>query len=233
MFIEKVKDNIIVSCQALENEPLHSSYIMSKMALAAYQAGAAGIRANSKDDIVAIQNEVPLPIIGIVKKDYSDSDVYITPTLKDVRSLCVLKVEVIAMDATFNTRPNNESLEEIVRKVKEEFPNILLMADIATLEEAKNAERIGFDIVGTTLHGYTTETKDMNIADNDFEFLKDVLKIIKIPVIAEGKIDTPEKAKRVLELGAHSVVVGGAITRPQEIAKKFTDKVKELQNHGK
>lgn len=220
-----IKDNLVVSCQALEDEPLNSSFIMSRMALAAEQAGAKGIRANGVVDIQAIRDMVDLPVIGIIKAIYPNSDVYITPTLKEARRVCETGVEIVAMDATLRTRPK-ESLEKIVEVIKDEYPEVLLMADIATVEEAVYAEKIGFHFVGTTLHGYTKDTYGMDIAEDDFEFLRNVLEGVSVPVIAEGKIDTPEKAKRVLELGAYSVVVGGAITRPQDIAKKFVDKIR-------
>lgn len=220
-----IKDNLVVSCQALEDEPLNSSFIMSRMALAAEQAGAKGIRANGVVDIQAIRDMVDLPVIGIIKAIYPNSDVYITPTLKEARRVCETGVEIVAMDATLRTRPK-ESLEKIVEVIKDEYPEVLLMADIATVEEAVYAEKIGFHFVGTTLHGYTKDTYGMDIAKDNFEFLRNVLERVSIPVIAEGKIDTPEKAKRVLELGAYSVVVGGAITRPQDIAKKFVDKIR-------
>lgn len=220
-----IKDNLVVSCQALEDEPLNSSFIMSRMALAAEQAGAKGIRANGVVDIQAIRDMVDLPVIGIIKAIYPNSDVYITPTLKEARRVCETGVEIVAMDATLRTRPK-ESLEKIVEVIKDEYPEVLLMADIATVEEAVYAEKIGFHFVGTTLHGYTKDTYGMDIAKDNFEFLRNVLESVNIPVIAEGKIDTPEKAKRVLELGAYSVVVGGAITRPQDIAKKFVDKIR-------
>lgn len=220
-FIKEVKGKLIVSCQALNDEPLHSSFIMSRMAIAAQEAGAAGIRANSIVDIQAIQDVVDLPVIGIIKKNYPDSVLHITPTLKEVRQVAATGCEVIAMDATNRERPNNEKLEDTVRIIRQEYPNILLMADIATIEEAVYAERLGFDIVGTTLHGYTNETKGCSISDNYFSFLKDLNQKVDIPIIVEGKIDTPEKAKTAIELGAHAVVVGGAITRPRQIASKF------------
>lgn len=224
--MKHIKNNLVVSCQALEDEPLNSSFIMSRMALAAKQAGAKGIRANGVVDIQAIRDMVDLPIIGIIKAVYPNSDVYITPTLKEARSVCETGVEVLAMDATLRQRPK-ESLETIVKVIKEEYPNVKLMADIATIDEAIRAEKIGFHFVGTTLHGYTQDTEGKDIAEDDFRFLRSVLESVNIPVIAEGKVDSPEKAKRVLELGAYSVVVGGAITRPQEIAKKFVDKIRE------
>lgn len=225
MNFDSIKKGLIVSCQALEHEPLHSSYIMSRMAVAAKNGGAVGIRANGIEDIKAIKSILNLPIIGIIKKDYPHSDVYITPTFKEVEILALLGVDIIALDATFHCRPNGELLKEIIEKAKKKFPSTKFMADIATIDEAINAEKLGFDFIGTTLHGYTPETKNLDISTNDFKYLKDLLNRITIPVIAEGKIDTPEKAKRVLELGVFSVVVGGAITRPQEITKKFVTKM--------
>lgn len=223
-----LKKKLVVSCQALENEPLHSSFIMGRMALAAKEGGASGIRANTVEDIIEIKKTVNLPVIGIIKKDYPDSVVFITPTMKEVDSLAESDVDIIALDATLRERPGKFGINEFFSEIRKKYPDQLFMADIATLEEAKNAEKIGFDFVGTTLHGYTENTKNKNIADNDFQFLKDILTEIKIPVIAEGKIDTPEKAKKVLELGVYCVVVGGSITRPQLITKTYSDKINEL-----
>lgn len=225
-FKEKVHKGLIVSCQALETEPLHSSFIMSRMARAAKESGAVGIRANSVVDIQAIQDEVDLPIIGIIKKVYDGYDVFITPTVKEVRAVCATGAEVVAMDATTRKRPNDEDLAEIVATIREEFPETLLMADAATLEDVAYAESLGFDFIGTTLYGYTAATKGHDISDNDFSHLKAVLAQTNLPVIVEGKIDTPLKAKTVLALGGFSVVCGGAITRPQEITQKFVDAIR-------
>lgn len=150
---------LIVSCQALPDEPLHSSFIMSKMALAAYEGGAVGIRANTKEDILAIKETVDLPVIGIVKRDYDHSDVFITATSKEVDELIESQCEVIALDATLQQRPK-ETLDELVSYIRTHAPNVEIMADIATVEEAKNAARLGFDYIGTTLHGYTSYTQD-------------------------------------------------------------------------
>ena len=225
---EVLRKKLVVSCQALENEPLHSSFIMGRMALAAKEGGASGIRANSVEDITEIKKTVDLPVIGIIKKEYPDSDVYITPTMKEIDELVNAGAEIIALDATLRPRPENVQINDFFKKIKEKYPKQLFMADISTLEEAKNAEEIGFDFIGTTLHGYTEETKNQNIANENFKFLKQILDTIKVPVIAEGKIDTPEKARVVLELGVLCVVVGGAITRPQLITKSFIDEIKEI-----
>ncbi|MBE9388716.1 N-acetylmannosamine-6-phosphate 2-epimerase [Vagococcus salmoninarum] len=228
-FIQKVQGGLIVSCQALAAEPLYSSFIMSRMALAAQVSGAVGIRANTVVDIQAIKDQVDLPLIGIIKQDYEGYSVFITPTLKEVRAVCAAGAEVVAMDGTQRSRPNDETLEEIITTIKKEYPEILLMADCSNLEDASLAESLGFDFVGTTLYGYTEGTQGCDIADNDFQFLKEVLAITSLPVIAEGKVDTPEKAKRVIELGCLCVVSGGAITRPQEITKRFADAVKSAE----
>ncbi|KRN94956.1 N-acetylmannosamine-6-phosphate 2-epimerase [Pediococcus stilesii] len=225
-FFDAVKGKLIISCQALPDEPLHSSFIMARMARAAKMAGAAGIRANSVVDIQAIQDETGLPIIGIAKTDYPDSDVYITPTMKEMRAVAATGVEVVACQVTGEKRPNDEKLEDIVKQFRDEFPDTLLMADTDIMENALEADRLGFDIIGTTMRGYTSASKGLNIADNDFEYLKDLLKKVQHPVVAEGKIDSPEKLKRCLDLGCHSVVVGGAITRPLEIATRFIDAIK-------
>lgn len=213
---------LIVSCQALSDEPLHSSFIMSKMALAAYEGGAVGIRANSKEDIIAIKKEVNLPVIGIVKRDYDNSDVFITATSKEIDELIESNCEVIALDATKQSRPK-ESLEELVSYVRRTAPHVEIMADISTLEEAKNADALGFDYVGTTLRGYTPYTKGQILYENNFQFLKDVLENVDAKVIAEGNVVTPEMFKTVTELGVYCTVVGGAITRPKEITKRFIE----------
>lgn len=223
--VEALKGKLIVSCQALAHEPLHSSFIMGRMALAAKQGGAMGIRANTKEDIKEIQSQVDLPVIGIVKRDYEDSDVYITPTMKEIEELMEVKPDIIAMDATIAKRPGNKSLDEFFKEVKEKYPDQLFMADCSTIEEALHADELGFDFIGTTMVGYTPQSKNDKIEANDFEILRTILANVKHRVIAEGNINTPQKARRVIELGAFSVVVGSIITRPQLITKSFVDEM--------
>ncbi|MBB1202923.1 N-acetylmannosamine-6-phosphate 2-epimerase [Enterobacteriaceae bacterium 89] len=219
--LEILKGKLIVSCQALEDEPLHSAYIMSRMALAAAQGGAEGIRANSVVDIAAIKETVSLPVIGIIKRDYPNSEVFITATLREVDELMVVSPEIIALDATARPRPGGETLAALVKAIRSRYPQVVLMADIATVEEAVTASALGFDCVGTTLYGYTQNTAGHKLAEQDCQHLRDVLAAVSIPVIAEGNVDTPEMAARCLALGAHAVVVGGAITRPQQITERF------------
>ncbi|EOC1315781.1 N-acetylmannosamine-6-phosphate 2-epimerase [Cronobacter turicensis] len=221
--LEHIKGKLVVSCQALENEPLHSPFIMGRMALAAAQGGAAGIRANSVADILAIKEQVALPVIGIIKRDYPASDVFITATLREVSELMEAAPEMIALDATARPRPGGETLEQFVGEIRRTWPDVLLMADVSSVEEAVTAEALGFDCVGTTLYGYTANTQGHRLPENDFALLKAVLAAVTVPVIAEGNVDTPEGAARCLALGAHAVVVGGAITRPQQITRRFAD----------
>ncbi|TXJ13245.1 N-acetylmannosamine-6-phosphate 2-epimerase [Brachyspira aalborgi] len=220
----QIKGKLIVSCQALEDEPLYSSFIMGKMALAATQAGAGGIRANTISDIKEIKKNTNLPIIGIIKRNYGNCNVYITPTIKEVDELVEEGVDIIAIDSTRRQRPDNVELECFVKNIKEKYPNQIVMGDISNVDEAVYSEKIGVDIVSTTLCGYTDYTK----GDNPLNTLQEVLKAVKIPVIAEGNLDTPEKAKKSIQMGALAVVVGGAITRPKQIAEKFIKAIESI-----
>ena len=221
--INTLKGKLIVSCQALPDEPLHSSYIMGRMALAAKVGGAGGIRANTKKDIREIQSMVDLPIIGIVKRDYPDSVVHITPTMREIDELIEAGPDIIALEATDDLRPGGMALETFYRQIREKYPDIVLMADCSTVDEAVKADEMGFDFIGTTMVGYTRQSRDDHIDKDDFKILRTILGKVKHPVIAEGNINTPEKARRVIELGAFCVVVGSIITRPQLITKSFVE----------
>lgn len=220
-----IRGQLIVSCQALPHEPLHSSYIMGRMAQAAKEGGAGAIRANMPEDIIEIRDRTGLPVIGIIKRDYEGSSVYITPTMREVEELMKAGPEIIALDATLDDKPDGCTLDTFVQEIKQRYPGQLLMADCSTVEEAAHADRIGFDFIGTTLVGYTKQSKGMKIEADDFAIIRSILRQVSHPVIAEGNINTPEKARRVLELGCHSVVVGSIITRPQLITKSFAQEI--------
>lgn len=217
----KIKGGLIVSCQALSNEPLYSSYIMSRMALAAWKGGACGIRANTPEDIKEIKEIVDLPIIGLYKQVYDDSEVYITPTLESVDALMESKPDIIAIDATNRVRPYGYSLDDLFYKIRTKYPDMLFMADCSCLEDAIHAEELGFDLVGTTLYGYTKETQGAKLPGIDL--MKEIVQKVRIPVIAEGGIWTPEQLKAALDTGVYSAVVGTAITRPMDITKRFVN----------
>lgn len=219
--LDKIKGGLIVSCQALASEPLYDSYIMSKMALAAKLGGAVGIRANTVVDIKAIKEKVDLPLIGIIKQEYDDSDVYITPTMKEVDALVETGCEIIAIDATNRLRPNGETLEAFFTKVRKKYPNQLFMADTSCFDEGKKAEELGFNLIGTTMAGYTHYTKGTPLPD--FNLMQRYVSELHTPVIAEGGIWVPEQLKKAIDIGVHSAVVGTAITRPRDITKHFAE----------
>ncbi|MFZ2877848.1 MAG: N-acetylmannosamine-6-phosphate 2-epimerase [Enterococcus aquimarinus] len=221
--LDQIKGKLVISCQALPGEPLHSPMIMGRMAIAAKNAGAAGIRAQGVADIIEIKQVTGLPVIGIIKRNYPDSEVFITATKKEVQELLATDCEMIALDATIRPRPNGELLQDLLDQIH--AANRLAMADCSTLEEAKIAEEMGFDCVSTTLAGYTSYSTQTS--GPDVELVKQLVKDCQIPVIAEGKIHTPEQLKEIMNLGVYSAVVGGAITRPQEIAQRFIAKLEE------
>ncbi|MBC1411532.1 N-acetylmannosamine-6-phosphate 2-epimerase [Listeria welshimeri] len=222
MNISVLKGQLIVSCQALEDEPLHSSAIMARMALAAKEGGAKGIRANSPEDIRAIKALVDLPVIGIWKRDYADSNVYITPTRYEVEALLETDLEIIALDATKQKRPNEEKLSDLLYLIHRE--KRLAMADISTLEEAIEAERLGFDLISTTLAGYTPYSKATT--EPDFELLEEIVQKVAVPVIMEGHTSKPEQVTEALRKGAFAVVVGSIITRPKLITERYVNATK-------
>ncbi|WOO37385.1 N-acetylmannosamine-6-phosphate 2-epimerase [Anaerocolumna sp. AGMB13020] len=223
--LKKIKGGLIVSCQALPEEPLYSSYIMSRMALAAKEGGACGIRANTPEDIRCIKETIDLPIIGLTKSIYNDSEVYITPTLKEVKELMEVQPDIIALDATNRLRPGRMTLKELFLKIKEEYPEMIFMADCATFTEALEASVLGFDIVGTTLCGYTRETRNEKLPA--LSLMKEMVEKLPIPVIAEGGISSPEELKEALNTGVFAAVVGAAITRPAVITKKFINAIRK------
>lgn len=221
--LDLIKGKLIVSCQALSDEPLHGPHIMKKMAKAAKEGGAVAIRANGFDDIVAIKEETNLPIIGLLKREYPGCDVYITPTVQEINELIQSGCEIIAMDATNRCHPDKVSLKDKLDIIH--TAGLLAMADISTYEEAVNAQAMGFDIVSTTLSGYTPYSKQL--IGPDIELVAELVRDLKIPVIAEGRISTVEEVIELQALNPHAIVVGSAITRPQMITKKFVDALKE------
>lgn len=215
----QMQGGLIVSCQALADEPLHGAHIMAAMARAAVQGGAVGIRVNSPVDIAAIRAAVEAPIIGIYKEDIPGCPVYITPTIRHAQAVADAGADIIALDVTLRPHPDRLDAPDLIRKVRQ-VTGKPVMADIATYEEGLAAFHAGADAVSTTLSGYTQNSP--NQEEPDFVLIERLAAALPIPVIAEGRIATPDQMVRALQFGAYAVVVGAAITRPQWITRQFT-----------
>lgn len=216
-FLQDVKGKLIVSCQALPDEPLYSPFIMGRMALAAKEGGAVAIRAQSSADINEIKKVTGLPVIGLVKRNYDDSPIYITPTMAEVEDLLNTDCEMVALDMTDRKRPGDEKVEVLVERIHE--AGRLVLADISTYEEGIKAASVGADAISTTLSGYTSYSPQLT--GPDVELVRNLSRELEIPVFAEGRINVPEDIKAVMEAGAYAPIVGSAITRPQLITAKF------------
>jgi len=215
-FVEQVRGRLIVSCQALAHEPLHGSHIMVRMALAAKEGGAVAIRANSPEDIYAIKQAIDLPVIGLFKD--GDSGVYITPTIHHARAVAEAGADIIALDATRRSRPDGRTLAQLIGDIHTQL-NKPVLADVSTIEEGIAAQEFGAELVAPTLSGYTEYS--LKLDGPDFDLIRALVKNLSVPVIAEGRVRTPEEAQSALDAGALAVVVGSAITRPQWITAQF------------
>ncbi len=224
--LSDTRSSIIVSCQALPGEPLYCEEmsIMPFMAKAAQMAGAKCIRTSSVRDVVEIKKATGLPVIGLIKRSYEGYDSYITPTMKEIDELVAADSDIIALDCTLRTRGDGTTINEFLASIREKYPDIILMADVSTYEEGINAWKCGVNMVGTTMSGYTPYSPKVD--GPDYELASRLVNAVDIPVIAEGKIHYPEEARKMLALGVHAVVVGGAITRPLEIAQRFYNGIK-------
>ena len=211
------KKGLIVSCQAYPGDPLYGAGFMAAMAKAAQMGGAVGIRAQGIKDIRAIQAQVKLPVIAIIKKTYPGSAVYITPTSREVKALLRLKPEIIALDATLRYRPGGERLKDLIGMIH--AGGSLAMADVSTLKEAEEAGKMGVDLLSTTLAGYTPQSRKMQ--GPDLDLLKKIIGASGVPVIGEGRFETSEQVEEAMKRGACAVVIGRAITIPQAITRKF------------
>ena len=214
---EDIRGKLIVSCQALPDEPLHSAFIMGRMARAAKEGGAVAIRAQSMADILEIREVTGLPVIGLVKRNYPDSEIYITPTHQEVEELLATGCEVIALDMTDRPRPAQEQMTALVQQIH--AAGRLVLADISTYAEGVAAAGLGADAISTTLSGYTPYSPQL--PGPDIQLVRDLCSKLSIPVFAEGRIHTPADIRTVMEAGAFAPIVGSAITRPQLITASF------------
>ncbi len=227
--IKKIKGGLIVSCQADEGSPFDSPEDVTKFAVAAVQGGAAGIRSNGLEKTNMIILNVKLPVIGLIKSKFDDGSVRITGSALDAENLCRIGTHIIAIDGTFRKREGMTG-PEFIRKIKSKL-KCAVMADCSSLDEAIACADEGADCVSTTLHGYTPETMQQKSDYPDLELLKSFIENVHVPVIAEGRYNMPELAAKAIELGAWSVVVGTAITRPAVITKWFSDSIKQLRKN--
>lgn len=225
--LQRLYGQLIVSCQARPDSPLHGWVFMAAMARAAEQAGAGGIRADGPEDIRAIRAVTTLPIVGIYKRRDLDPEVYITPRFEEARAVREAGADVIALDGTARPRPGGQTLPELIRRIHDELPGTLVMADISTLEEGLAAEAAGADIVCTTLSGYTPWSRRQE--GPDLDLVSELVRAVRVPVIAEGRYWHPEEAAEALRRGAHSVVVGTAITNPRAIARRFVVAMQQVR----
>jgi Putative N-acetylmannosamine-6-phosphate epimerase len=228
--IESIKGNLVVSCQASSGEPLnHKTHILA-MSLSALNGGAGGLRLEGVENIAFVREFVDInykghvPIIGLTKSELSAEQklntAYITASYVEAAELARAGADIIALDATGRRRLDNLSLKETVEKIHSEL-NVPVWADCSTFSEGLAAAEAGCDVVSTTLYGYTAETELPKEHGPGLSLLKEFVTHLKVPVILEGRVWTPAELTEAFELGAHAVVVGSAITRPQLITERF------------
>ncbi|HAZ48185.1 MAG TPA: acetylmannosamine-6-phosphate 2-epimerase [Cyanobacteria bacterium UBA11369] len=211
---------LIVSCQAPADSPLHDPVVIAAMAQAAVNQGAVGVRIDTSYHVSAVRQKVKVPIIGLWKQQLLGYEVYITPRYEDAEAIARAGADIIAIDATLRQRPNRETLAGLIERIHAELGKPV-MADVDTIENAKLAALAGADIVGTTLYGYTNETK--HLSPPGFELLTQMVQQLDIPVICEGGISSPKMAREALNLGAYAVVVGTAITGIDYLVKAYRE----------
>ncbi|MGC9529330.1 MAG: N-acetylmannosamine-6-phosphate 2-epimerase [Candidatus Bipolaricaulaceae bacterium] len=225
--LDRLRGGLIVSCQAAGDSPFHGPQFMAAMAQAAAAGGAVAIRADGPADVQAIKGACPLPVIGIYKRRDLSPDVYITPDLASAEAVIRAGADIVALDGTGRARPGGMSLGELIATIRRHHP-ALVMADVATAEEGRAAAALGADLVATTLSGYTASTRHRNQGP-DLSLVSELSAALSVPVVAEGRISTPELACQALQAGAHAVVVGTAITNPTAVTRLFVAALQECQ----
>lgn len=215
---ESLRGGMIISCQAPTRSPLNDPHIISAMALTAEQQGAVGVRLNGHLNIAAARARISAPIIGIEKVITADSDVYITPMFAVAARIAASGADIIALDATQRARPNGERLEALLARIQVEL-SLPVMADISTFDEGVSAADCGAEIIATTLCGYTQNSAGTSLPA--FSLLEQLAANLRVPIICEGGISTPEDVRRAFDCGAFAVVVGTAITGITQLVRKF------------
>lgn len=223
--IARLKNVLIVSSQASEGEPLCAPEHICALALSGINGGARGLRLEGAANIEYVRKRTDLPIVGLIKsKNVSEEDklskVYITASFEDAKLCADAGSDIVALDATPRQRLDNLSLEETISRIHNEL-KVPVWADISSFDEGLKARAAGADVVSTTLFGYTAQTSRDAEAPPDFDLLERLCAELDCPIVLEGRVWHPEEVSRAFELGAHAVVVGSAITRPQLITKRF------------
>ncbi|GLQ54691.1 N-acetylmannosamine-6-phosphate 2-epimerase [Devosia nitrariae] len=221
MSLKLEKGVLIVSCQARHDNPLHGPVFMGAMALAARDGGARAIRANGPEDVKAVK-VAGLPVIGIHKVFSDGLPVYITPDFAAAEALAKAGADIIALDCTPRPRKGDDPAL-LIRRIREEL-GLEVFADISTLDEGLAAEEMGATYISTTLSGYTEYTQPKP-EEPDLALVDALAKRVSVPVVAEGRYNTPELARAALDAGAYAVVVGTMITNPREITRAFARRV--------
>lgn len=221
--LRELRGGLIVSCQPdaedAAGDPMNQPEIMAALAQAVVLGGAVGVRADSPAHIAAVSSVVAVPVIGIFKQDIPGFAVRITPTVEAAVAVARAGASFVAVDGTDRLRPDGLGAEDFIRAVIQAADHPV-MVDIATFDEGVAAARAGACAVLTTLSGYTSGGPIPE--EPDFALLSRLVKVLPIPVIAEGRYNTPEQAAQALEMGAWAVTVGSAITRPRSITRRFT-----------
>ena len=215
--LASLRGRLIVSCQAPPGSPLRDPGIIAALAQCAERGGAGGVRIDGPDDIAAVRRAVAIPIIGIYKMS-DRSPVYITPTFDAGHTIVQAGAHIVAVQATRERASTPDRLSDLIARLREEC-RVPVMADVSTLEEGLDAAGAGADLVATTMAGYTPHSRQM--PGPDLDLVRDLARGVSIPVVAEGRIRTPEEAAAALQAGAWAVVVGRAITMPEAITEAF------------
>lgn len=229
--LDRLKGGLIVSCQTQKDEPIYTPDMVVKMAECAKWAGAVGLRLNSPEQIRQVKEaDLGLPIIGLYKVWHDDTDVFITPTMKEVDAIVEAGADIIALDCTSQITHEKTIAWDLLPQVRKKYPNHLIFADCSNIEEAIHASQNGAEIVAPTLYGYTKNTE--NIEGANYRMVADMCRAVgdDAKIIMEGHLYTPEDAMKCIFIGCHAVVVGSAITRPHYVAKRFVDCLSKYQD---
>lgn len=225
--IQALRHGLIVSCQAPKDSPLHDPLVIAAIAQASVNQGAVGVRIDTPAHVQAVRQQIPnTPIIGLWKQQLPGCEVYITPQFHHAEAIALAGVDIIAIDATLRERPGGETVERLIARIHNELGK-LVMADVDTMESAIASQKVGADLVGTTLYGYTSQTK--HLSPPGFDLLSQMVEQLDIPIICEGGIASPQMAQKALQLGANAVVVGTAITGIDLQVKAYQKAISNLE----